>query len=132
MTQLREKIRALAHACEIVACLVAMPAFAASPVLITHDDPVTLPGVGRILLGFLVTVVLACAIIYGLRRCLPRFVNRYSTSSSRLQMQTTVQNGLKLHIVAVEGQTVLIAEGKTGIAMTPLKSASNTTPSAVP
>jgi len=78
-----------------------------------------LPGVGRILFGFLVTVLLACGVVYGMKRWLPRFSNRF-VSNTRLSVQSTVQNGMRFHVVTVEGRNVLVAEGKSGIAMTVL------------
>lgn len=95
----------------------------ASP-LIGHDDPVVMPGIGRVIFGFLVTLAVAIGVLYGLRRWLPKLMNRYATKNSPLSMQTTAQNGLRIHVVTVEQNKFLIVEGKTGIAITSIPASS--------
>jgi flagellar biogenesis protein FliO len=86
-----------------------------------HDDPVQLPAIGRVVLGFVVTVALAIGVVYALRRWLPKFANRGgATSPLNVTSQSLVRNGMRFHVVTVADQTVLVAEGKTGIAMTML------------
>jgi len=47
------------------------PAFA-------RDNPVALPGVGKIVAAFLVTVAVGFAVVYALRRWLPKWVGQNS------------------------------------------------------
>ena len=105
-------------------------AAAENTALLTHSDPVALPGIGRIVFGFVVTAALACGIVYGMRRWLPRFAGRYAANTSRLTVQTIVQNGLRLHVVTIDQQIIIVAEGKNGIAMTMLAAAQSVSSSA--
>ena len=89
--------------------------------LIAHGDPVVLPGVGRILLAFVLTVAVAVGAIYALRRFLaklPGYRETANSPSSNVRVHTTLHRGLRLHVVEVQGRTVLLAEGKNGMAMT--------------
>lgn len=101
-------------------CLVAEVAVAAektSP-LIANPDPLELPGFGRVLFGFVVTVGLAVAIIFALRKWFPKFAGKSAANDQfALQARSVVLNGMRFHMVTVSGQSVLVAEGKTGIAM---------------
>lgn len=94
--------------------------------LIAHAEPIAMPSVGRILFGFIVTVGVAIGVIYGLRRWLPHLANRLgSTNTLRLTGQSAVQNGMKFHVVTIDQQTILVAEGKSGVAMIELHGASS-------
>jgi hypothetical protein len=110
--------RAVRHTSCVGLAFFAVDAVAANAPLIAHDDPVALPGIGRVVFGFLVTVALACAIVYALRRWLPRFAARTGSDVSRLSVQTSVRNGARFHIVTLDRQTILVVEGKNGTAMT--------------
>lgn len=124
-TSLRQAV--VRAASVILACTAFAAMGAEKSPLLPQNDPVALPGVGRVLLGFAITVGLAVAIIYGIRRWFPRFAARYQNESeSRLIVHSTVKNGLRLHIVTVGEQTVLVAEGKSGITMLPLDAAPKT------
>lgn len=105
------------------ACLLASQSGVASPqpvrALIPYSDPVALPGVGRVLIGFVLTVVVGVVAVYALRRWLPRFGGHTQLAGNlRVVGRANVHNGLRLHVVEVAGRTVLVAEGKSGIAMT--------------
>jgi hypothetical protein len=92
--------------------------------LIAHDDPVALPGVGKILFAFAVTVAVGIAFVYVLRKLLPKLSGQFGkTVGMQARTQIAVHPGLRLHVVDVQGRTVLLAEGKTGIAMTVLPAA---------
>jgi hypothetical protein len=93
--------------------------------LIAHPDPVTLPGLGRVLFGFVATVALAVSIVYALRKWLPRFANNKSATLNQVNLRAhcTVHNGIRFHVVTVAEKTILVAEGKTGIAMTVVSTA---------
>jgi len=56
-----------------------------------------------------------------MRRWLPRLASRHTTAGTlSVIVQSTTQNGLRLHMVNTGGHSILVAEGKTGIAMTVL------------
>jgi len=87
--------------------------------LIAHPDPVVLPGIGRVLLGFVITVAVGVAVVYALRRWLPRLAIKGAAQNQiGLTTQCTVRNGMRFHVVTVADQTILVVEGKTGVAMT--------------
>jgi hypothetical protein len=83
-----------------------------------RDNPVALPSVGKIVLAFLVTVAVGFAAVYALRRWLPKWAGQSKLPPGlQVRAQMSLQPGLRLHVVDVEGSTVLIAESKNGIAM---------------
>jgi hypothetical protein len=83
-----------------------------------HDNPVALPGVGKVLGAFVVTVAVGFAAAYALRRWLPKWAGQSKLAPGlQVRAQMSLQPGLRLHVVEVQGSTVLIAESKHGIAM---------------
>ena len=89
-----------------------------------NTGSVATPGIGKIILAFVVTLGVGVAIIYLLRRLLPWLPKMGAASTvkdaPRVISSGSLQLGLKLHVVEVRGVTVLVAEGKSGIAMMPL------------
>lgn len=81
------------------------------------------PSIGRVVLGFLLTVGLAVGVAFGVRRFWPLLL-RQQRASSRIRAidRTTISPTLTLHVVEVEGARMLIAEGRSGVALTPLSS----------
>jgi hypothetical protein len=81
-----------------------------------------MPGIGKILLGFAVTLATGAALIVALRRVLawlPGLSSRLPQANApRVRSSCNVHAGCKLHAVEVEGVTVLIAEGRGSIAVT--------------
>jgi hypothetical protein len=88
--------------------------------LIVHPDPVAFPGVGRVIFGFVFTVALAVTVTYAFRRWMPRFAAGKNAASSQIDLTShcIVRNGMRFHVVTIAGNTVLVAEGKSGIAIT--------------
>lgn len=99
---------------------------AGAPAFKTGGDVLTMPSMWRIVGGFALTVGIAFAAVHALKRFLPRLTQRFSTvSAAALQVQTSTQNGVRYHIVKCEGQTILVAEGRSGLAMTVLPTPQN-------
>lgn len=91
---------------------------AAPPPLTQGDEVLQMPSLGRILFGFTVAVGLAFAIVYGLRRYLPRVAGQVSPSGGlrvleRIQLQRTT----RIHLLQVESVKVLVAENRDGLSM---------------
>jgi len=86
------------------------------------DDAVALPGVGRVILAFLLVAGLAVFVVAVLRRVLPRF-NALPAASGKLRVlnRMNLGGGLRVYAVQYEEQIVLLAEGRHGLALTPLK-----------
>lgn len=81
-------------------------------------DVVTMPGIGRVILAFLLTAGLAVAIVYALRRYSPKFTGGLMQGGSlRVIERTALGGGLRLHLVEAGSERILIAENRTGISM---------------
>lgn len=95
---------------------------AGQPVLTGNTGSIAIPGFGKVLLAFVLTLGVGVALIFLMRRALPWLPKLAGqtppASAPRVLASRNVHAGLKLHTVDVEGVTVLIAEGKGSIAMT--------------
>ncbi len=79
------------------------------------------PGPGRIVAGFLITVALAVAAAYLLRRFWPNALKRRTTGTHiRLVDRTAVSTTLTLSIVEIDGSRFLVAEGRGALGVTAL------------
>jgi hypothetical protein len=95
---------------------------AASVPLTQGGDAVTLPGVGRIVLVFVLMAGLAVAIVALLRRVLPKFNGLPAASGNlRIVNRLSLGGGLRVHVVQYDDRTVMLAEGRHGLALTVLK-----------
>jgi hypothetical protein len=76
-----------------------------------------LPGIGRVVLGFLLTAGLAVGIAYALKRWWPGalLARRPLGAQIRTISRTAVTRTLVVHLVEVDGARVVIAEGRTGV-----------------
>lgn len=94
----------------------------ASVPLTQGSDALTLPSVGRIVLVFLLMAGLAVGIVAALRRILPK-LNALPTASGSLRVvnRMSLGSGLRIHVVRYDDHTVLLAEGRHGLALTVLK-----------
>jgi hypothetical protein len=79
-----------------------------------------LPGIGRVVLVLAFTLAVAVAAIHAIRRFWPQPLGQRS-GSARLSAQLAVSSSLKLHIVDVDGATLVVAEGRGGVAIAELK-----------
>lgn len=76
------------------------------------------PGVGRIVLVFIVTVAVGVGAIVLLRRMPRKFLRRESASGA-IQVLDRADLGasLRVQLVQVEGRRIVIAEGKGGVGL---------------
>jgi flagellar biogenesis protein FliO len=86
------------------------------------SDVVQMPGIGRVIFAFLLVAALAVAIIFALRKVLPRIGATLPGSALRVVDRANVNAGLRVHVVEIEGERVLIAESRSGVALLPLAS----------
>ena len=78
------------------------------------------PGVGRVLLALAFTLAAAVAVVYAIRRFGPAPL-RQRSGSARVSAQLAVSTSLKLHFVDFENATLVVAEGRGGIAIAQLE-----------
>lgn len=91
-----------------------------------QDSPVELPGFGRVLLAFAITLAVGVGSVYALRRWLPKLAQVNSASNDlRVIARANVHAALRVHVIEVAGRKVLVAEGKNGIAMTVMPDVEN-------
>lgn len=89
---------------------------------LTGNDVIALPGMGRVMLVFLLVAALAVAIVAALRHVLPRFSGAPVTSGSlRVLNRVNLGAGLRVYTLQIDNETVLLAEGRSGVALTPLR-----------
>ena len=82
-----------------------------------------LPGIGRVVFGFLITVGLAVGAAYGFRRLWPGFLKRAPLGSGaaiRTLTRAVVSRTLSVHVVEVDGVRVMIAESRGALGLTVL------------
>ena len=84
----------------------------------TSVDNLAFPSLWRVLLGFILTVGLAVAVMYALRRVRPSLL-RGSASQSDIRVvdRSTVSPSLTVYLVEVAGSRLVIAEGRNGVAV---------------
>lgn len=95
-----------------------------------RENGAELPGLGRVLIVLVVTLALAIAAIYGLRRYLPAAVVRRPELPVRLAGQLAVSASLKLHFVELERATLVVVESRNGVAVTEVLKAGGAVPQA--
>jgi hypothetical protein len=78
-----------------------------------------LPGLGRVVVVLLVTLALAVAVAFALRRFWPQAAQQ-TGGALRLRAQLSLSSHLKLHFVEAGRTTVIVAEGRSGIAIAEL------------
>jgi hypothetical protein len=117
-------------AASIVAVLASAMTFALEPqgplkgATPVGNPDLAFPSVGRLLFGFLFTVLLAVGGGYAVKRWWPAVSRRREAMSGiRTVGRASVSAGLRLYIVEVEGSRLLIAEGRHGVSMTLVQSA---------
>ena len=77
------------------------------------------PSIGRVVLGFLLTVGLAVGVAYLLRRWWPALSRgRTGATSIRTIDRSAVSTTLSVYLIEVEGVRFLVAEGRGGISLT--------------
>ena len=80
-----------------------------------------IPGLGRVVVGFLITAGLAIGAAHAIRRFWPGMLTR-GVSGKRVRSlgHAAVSRTLTVHLVEVDGARVVIAEGRAGIGLTTL------------
>jgi flagellar biogenesis protein FliO len=82
------------------------------------------PGIGRLVFGFTVTVALAVAAAYVLRRYWSgRLGPRAAAGTIRSVATTNLSSTLKVHVIEVESERFLVAESRGGLSVAPLSGA---------
>lgn len=79
-----------------------------------------LPSVGRVVLVLAFTLAVAAAAIYAIRRFWPTPLGQ-RLGRARVSGQLAVSSSLKLHFVDFENTTLVIAEGRGGVAIAEVK-----------
>lgn len=89
------------------------------------SDIVTLPSVARVVFVFLLMAGIAVGAAYALRRYSPKFTSALAQRGPlRVIDRTTLHQGLRAYLVEVNGERILIAEGRAGISMLRLSASS--------
>jgi hypothetical protein len=82
------------------------------------------PSLGRVVLGFLLTVALGVGTVIVMRRFWPALLQRKSASATiRPIDRTSVSATLTIHVVEVEGIKMVVAEGRSGVGVAILPAA---------
>jgi flagellar biogenesis protein FliO len=81
-------------------------------------DIVAMPGIGRVIFAFLLVAALAVGAVVALRRFMPR-INTGLLRSGGVQVvdRATLSAGVRVHVLRVDGQKILLAESRSGIAL---------------
>lgn len=84
-------------------------------------DVITTPGIGRVIFVFILTAGLAVAIAMLLRRVLPKLGGPLLSSGNlRVVDRASLGAGLRVHVVLVDGEKVVVADSRNGVALTVL------------
>jgi flagellar biogenesis protein FliO len=84
-----------------------------------------MPGILRVVFGFVLTAGLAVGVAFALRRLWPGMMAKTS-SSARVKAvgRSVVSRTLTVHLVEVDERRIVIAEGRTGVSVTVLEPSS--------
>jgi flagellar biogenesis protein FliO len=81
-----------------------------------------MPGILRVVFGFLLTAGLAIAIAWAIRRLWPgMMVKQSATGRVKALGHSAVSRTLTVHLVEVDDVKLVIAEGRTGVSVTRLR-----------
>jgi flagellar biogenesis protein FliO len=82
------------------------------------QDIVAVPGIGRVVVVFLLVAALAVAAAVVLRRMLPKITGvTLGGNALRVLERTNLSPATRLHLVQVEGEKLLVAENRNGLAV---------------
>jgi len=85
-------------------------------------DIVELPSIGRVIAVFILVAAMAVGIAYLLRRYSPNLARGISQGSAlRVIDRSTLNAGLRVHLIEVEGERILVAENRSGVSMLQLR-----------
>ena len=94
----------------------------------TQVQDLPFPGVGRMILVFLLVVALAFLALYLLRRFLPtrffpgRLLRQTEAARIRSLDRAALSATLTVHLVEVDGEKFFVAQGSSGIAVSAVRS----------
>lgn len=103
-------------------CSVAVVATAAEQAPLSQGrDIAPVPGFGRVAAAFVIVAALAVAAVVTLRRVLPKVTGvPLGGKALRILDRANLGPGTRVHLVQVEGAKVLVAESRSGVAITVL------------
>lgn len=114
--------------------LVALLAFSsqaqetAPPRLTQGTDAIEVPGAGRVAVVFLFAAALAVGAAFVVRRMLPKWSGGLMTDGSiEVVGRIAPANGVRVHLLQVDGQRVLLAENRSALALVVLQDAKEST-----
>lgn len=82
------------------------------------DDVVTVTGIVRVIVAFIVVAALGIAAIAVLRRFLPRLSGApLAGSALRVMERASLGPATRVHLVQVDGERILVAESRSALAM---------------
>lgn len=85
-------------------------------------DIVELPSVGRVIFVFLIVAGLAVGAAFALRRYSPKFASGLSQSGSlRVLERSSLNAGLRVHLIEIEGERIVVAENRSGVSLLQLR-----------
>lgn len=95
----------------------------AAPTLAQGRDIVEMPSMGRVIFVFLLVAGLAVGVAYALRRYSPNLARGLTQQGGPLRVidRATLNPGLRVHLVEVDGERLVIAENRTGLSMLQLR-----------
>lgn len=112
--------RRIVRACAGIAlCYPLLLASAAEqPHLSQGQDVISVPGIGRVVAAFVIVAALAVAAAVTLRRVMPKFTGVPLLGNAvRVLERTNLGSGTRVHLVQVDGEKVLVAESRSGLAI---------------
>jgi flagellar biogenesis protein FliO len=85
-------------------------------------DIVELPGIGRVILVFLIVAGMAVGAAFALRRFSPNFARGLSQGGPlRVIDRSSLNAGLRVHLIEVDGERILVAENRASVSLLQLR-----------
>lgn len=124
-----QRMSRVAAALALSVVLIATSAAQDATPLAQGRDIVQMPSMWRVVFVFLLIAGLAVGAAYALRRFSPNLSRSLAQQGPlRVIDRTTVNAGLRVHLVEADGTRILIAEHRAGISMLQLPSVKNELP----
>lgn len=93
-----------------------------APALAQGRDIVELPSIGRVIVVFLIVAGLAVGAAFALRRYSPNFARGLAQSGPlRVIDRSSLNAGLRVHLIEVDGERILVAENRAGVSLLQLR-----------
>jgi len=82
------------------------------------QEIISAPEIGRVVAVFVLVAALAVVAGVALRRVLPRFTGGSPAGNAvRIVERTNLGPGTRVHLLQIEGEKVLVAENRSGLAI---------------